>query len=125
MTKKTAIKKIFLLEDEQALASLYMSKLADAGFEVKLFDEVDKLIEASKSFKADVAFLDQSLHGAKKSGLDVIPSLKECNPKMQIVILSNYSEFQMEKAAKKAGADDYLLKINTSPNALVDYVKKL
>lgn len=125
MPKKTPIKKIIFLEDEKALADLYMSKLKEAGFTVELFETAEDLIERCDAIQPEVAFLDQALHGAKKSGLDVIPALKKCNPHMKIIVLSNYSEFQMEKEARKAGADDYLLKLNTPPSALVDYLKKL
>lgn len=125
MTKRTPIKKVVFLEDEKTLANLYMSKLKEAGFTVELFETAEDLMEKCDSVQPDVAFLDQALHGAKKSGLAVIPSLRKCNPEMKIIVLSNYSEFQMEKEAKKAGADDYLLKLDTPPSALVEYLKKL
>lgn len=125
MAKQTSNKKVVLLEDEATLANLYMSKLKEAGFEVMLFEGVDELIRGIDNFKADVAFLDHALHGAEKSGLDVIPALKKSNPKMKVAMLSNYSEFQMEQKAKEAGADDYLLKINTSPATLVSYAEEL
>lgn len=125
MPKKTSIKTIAFLEDEKALARLYMNKLEEAGYKAKVFETADDLIDKCNSLKPDVAFLDQALHGAEKSGMDVIPSLRKCNPEMKIVILSNYSEFQMKKAAEKAGADDYLLKLDTPPAALVQYLKKL
>ena len=117
--------KILLLEDENALAQLYLKKLVGAGFEVRLFEEADDLLASLGDYKPDLAFLDHALHGENKSGLDVIPALKEANPNMTIVMLSNYSEFQMEKEAKEAGAADYLLKINTPPSALVNYAEKL
>ncbi len=125
MPNKTAIKKVIFLEDEKALSKLYVSKLKEAGFKVTLFESAEDLIEKCESIKPDAAILDQALHGAEKSGLDAIPKLRECNPDMKIVIFSNYSEFQMKSEAKKAGADDYLLKLETPPPALVNYLKKL
>jgi len=124
-SKDTKNFKILLLEDEDALAQLYMRKLTQAGYEVRLFEKADQLLKEIGDYKADLAFLDHALHGENKSGLDVIPALKEVNPEMTIVMLSNYSEFQMEKQAKEAGASDYLLKINTPPSALVSYADKL
>lgn len=117
--------KILLLEDEDVLANLYLKKLEDAGFDVRLYEETDKLLEELGSFNPDIAFLDHALHGENKSGLDVIPALRKQNPKMKIVMLSNYSEFQMEQVARKAGASDYLLKINTPPGILVKHAEKL
>lgn len=125
MTKKTSIKRIVILEDEAAIARLYADKLTEAGFEVKLFEEPEGLLAICDSFKPEVAFIDHTLHGAKQTGISVIPALKKCTPGVIVVMLSNYSAFQMEKEAKKAGASDYLLKIDTPPSLLVTYVKKL
>jgi len=122
MSKKTN-KKIILLEDEAVLANLYSKALSSAGYEVKHYADTVHLIKEAAQFNADAAFIDQNLSG--ESGVDVIPVLKQINPQIKIAILSNYSEFQMEEEAKKAGADDYLLKINTSPFHLVAYVNKL
>ena len=118
-------KRIILLEDEDALAILYQKKLLNEGYDVRLYKTTDELLESFKDFNPDLALLDHALHGEKKSGLDIIPILKKQNPSIIIVMLSNYSKFQMEKDARKAGAHDYLLKINTSPAFLVGYVKNL
>lgn len=118
-------KKIILLEDEIALANLYYKKLSEAGHEVKLCTEIQELIDSCESFQADAAFLDNTLHGEERSGMDLIPLLKQTNPMIKIAMLSNYSEFQLKTAALKAGANAYLLKINTSPNQLVAYVDQL
>lgn len=125
--KRTASspKKIILLEDELALAKLYYKKLSEAGHKVKLCTDAKELLDTYKIFNADAAFLDNTLHGEERSGMDLIPVLKKHNPKIKIAMLSNYSEFQMKSAAKKAGANDYLLKISTSPSQLVAYVNKL
>lgn len=117
--------KVILLEDEETLGRLYHKTMMAAGFDVKLYTDTTKLLKDLSKFVPDIAFLDHALHGESKSGLEVIPELRKRNPKMKIVILSNYSEFQMEQAAKKAGADDYLLKINTPPPALAKYAEKL
>ena len=92
---------------------------------VKLFERAEDLIEKCDAIKPDLAFLDQALHGAARSGFDTIPALRKCNKDMKIIILSNYSEFQMREQAKRAGADDYLLKLDTPPAKLIEYIKKL
>ena len=128
MTQKTKAKtkaKIIFLEDEKTLARLYTDKLEQAGFEVISYTDINTLIKDLDTLEADIAFLDYSLHGETMSGADIIPLVRESHLEIKIVMLSNYSEFQMEKEAKEAGADDYLLKINTPPAALVAYAKKL
>ena len=117
--------KVLLLEDEATLANLYSKKLTERGFQVRTHSDANGVIEEFDDFEPDIAFLDYSLHGNDKSGIDIIPLLLKKRPDMKIVMLSNYSEFQMEQQAKEAGAVDYLLKINTSPMTLADYTEKL
>lgn len=117
--------KVLLLEDEEALAKLYIKKLEEAGYQTMLCKDTQCLIDCMESFRPNIAFLDHSIQGDDKSGMDVIPVLKEKNPGMKVVMLSNFSEFQIEKAAKEAGADEYLLKINTPPNVLIKVTKRL
>lgn len=114
-------KKILFLEDEEILGKLYCKKLEEAGYTVKLCKNADELIDHYESFNADVAFLDQGIKDHNVSGMDMIPVLKKGNGDIKIVMLSNYSEFQMKDQAKEAGAHDYLLKINMSPSKLVQY----
>jgi DNA-binding NtrC family response regulator len=121
MSKKTVI----VLEDEEAIGKLYKKKLEEAGFTVKYYQVADKLNKDVKKIKADLAFLDMAIQDGDMSGLDMITVLKEVNPDIKVAMLSNYSEFQMEDEAKKAGADDYLLKINTPPSALAEYASRL
>ena len=124
-SKDTKIVKVLLLEDEAALANLYLKKLTEEKFQVRVHSDIDELFEKFDDFDPDIAFLDCSLGRDKKSGVDIIPLLLKKKPDIKIVMLSNYSEFQMEKQAKEAGAVDYLLKINTSPTVLANYAKKL
>lgn len=118
-------KKILLLEDEVTLANLYYKKLSEAGHVVQLCNDAQELLSSYEDFKPDAAILDNTLKGDIRSGMDLIPVLKKSNPKIKIAMLSNHSEFHMEAAARKAGANDYLLKINMSPKQLVDYVDRL
>jgi len=118
-------KKILFLEDEEILGRLYCKKLEEAGYVVRLCKDTDELIDHYESFDADLAFLDQGIKDHHVSGMDMIPILKNKNPNVKIAMLSNYSEFQLKDKAKKAGAHDYLLKINMSPTKLVQYTRKI
>ena len=118
-------KKIIFLEDEEVLGRIYTEHLKAAGFEVKWLKTTKETEEMAKKIKADLVLLDQGIRGENKSGLDIICSLKAALPEAKIVMLSNFSHFQLEEEALKAGAIGYLVKINTPPNALVKYVNKL
>lgn len=124
MAKKAAIKKVLILEDEEALAKMYADRLKEAGYEVRIFNKTDGLFEGCIDFKPDIAFIDHTLVGSETTGTDSIPLVRKCNPDMKVIMLTNYSTFQMKAGATKAGADDYLLKINTPPDVLVNYLKQ-
>lgn len=122
---KAKVKNIILLEDEVVLGQIYQKKLEQAGFSVKTVRTLDDFEKALVDFKPDAAFLDYGLGGENQTGLAVIPALKKAAPKAKIVVLSNYSLFHIQKKVMAAGADDCLLKIDTTPAALVAYVKNL
>lgn len=122
MNKK--VRKILLLEDEETLGGLYSRKLIEAGFEVEYCKSKAELKKVYKTFHPHVAFLDYALYDEAGSGADVIPMLREENPDIKIIMLSNLDEISMEK---KEGEEAlaYLRKIDTSPAALVSYTKSL
>ena len=119
------MKKIILLEDEEVLGKIYKKNMERAGYEVRWLKSTKETIAAAKKFKANLILLDHGIRGEDKSGLEIIADLKEAIPDAKIVMLSNYSHFQLEEEALEAGAIGYLVKINTPPSALVDYVDKL
>lgn len=119
------IRKVVILEDEDILGKLYASKLEEEGYSVKLFKDAKELMMMCVDDMPDLVFLDLNLRGDNEAGISIIPNLKKLNPTIKIVVLSNYSAFQMAEKAIKAGALDYLLKINTSPSLLVTYIRKL
>lgn len=119
------MKKILILEDEEVLGRVYKKKLEEAGFEVvwvKTVEETETLIH---SYAADILLLDHGIRGYEKAGIDLIPLLRTVLPHSKIIMLSNYSDFQMQVKALEKGADDYLVKINTHPRELVRRIQAL
>ena len=117
-------RRIIFLEDDTILAGFYTKKLVSAGYEVKLCENTEDFLKAITTFKPDLAFLDHALRGENQSGFEMIPPLKAANPDVKVVMLSNYSKFQMEETTKDSGAMDYLVKLETSPSDLVQHAKK-
>ena len=58
-------------------------------------------------------------------GVALIEKVKETYPQTEVIVLSNYSDFQYVKKAMKAGAADYLLKAQIDFNSLLEVVNKL
>lgn len=118
-------KKILILEDEPVLANIYKKNLEAAGYTVKCAVSVEEASNMLKEYMPDLALLDHGIRGQEKAGLDFVPELKSLYPEVKIVMLSNYNHHQIQEEAEDAGVDDYLVKLNTSPKDLVNYVEKL
>jgi len=116
--------KIILLEDELILGKLYKKNLEKAGFNVKWINKIKNFQAIVFDFQPEVIILDNSINGENQSGMEIIPELKKILPKSRIIMLSNYSDFHLKEEALSVGADDYLVKIDTSPKKLVFYIQK-
>lgn len=120
-----AMKKILILEDEDVLGRIYKKKLEAAGFEVYWAKTVEETEDTVQRFPADVLLLDHGIRGHEKAGVELISLLREILPQSKIIMLSNYSEIQLQERAKKEGADAYFVKINTPPPVLIKYIEGL
>lgn len=118
------MKKIFILEDEEILGSLYKKRLESAGYKVCWRKHAENVLSVLKNFPADILFIDHGIKGKELAGLDIIPNIKKLLPQAKIIVLSNYSKFQLGEKAKSLGADEYLVKLQYTPKKLVTYLKQ-
>ncbi len=118
------MKKVLFLEDEEVVGKIYKKNLEKKGYKVDWVRSYSEVLELIDKNKYNFIALDHKL-SEQKTGLDLIKPVREKLPKSKIIMLSNYSEFQMEKEAKAKGADGYLVKLNTTPESLIEYMESL
>ena len=114
--------KILLVEDDRFLIKAVYTKLTQKGFEVILANDGDEAISKAKAEKPEIVLLDMVL--PKKSGFEVLRELKG-NPEtasIPVFILSNLAQDQDIQEGIAQGAEDYIVKSNTSLSAIVDKV---
>lgn len=116
--------KIFLLEDEKDLGRLYKKKLEKEGFEVRWAESFSKAEVILSSFIPDVALLDHGLRGDSKTGLDLLPIIRQKIPKALVFLLSNYDQPELRHAAEVGGVTDFLVKIETSPRKIISLIQQ-
>lgn len=58
-------------------------------------------------------------------GLELISKVQKINKKIPILVLSNYSDFDLVRQALTEGATDYLLKLNISKEQLLGCLEKM
>lgn len=116
---------IVILEDEETIGQIYTRKLEKAGFQVRWIKSAEQVESTLQEFPADAVMVDHGIKGHEVSGLDIIPNIRKMLPDSKIIMLSNYSQSDMKEAALRAGADEYMIKINTSPKQLVEHLQTL
>lgn len=115
-------KKILLVEDDLFISEIYIRKLTENDFEVKLVQDGQSALDVFRSFKPDLVILDIML--PKKSGWEVLKDLKqERDIDSKIVMLTNLGDRDKIKQALEMGADDYLIKAALTPSELVEIIK--
>ena len=105
-----ATKKILLVEDDEALAGVYKSRLEIEGFETAWAPNgADALSEAVK-FKPDLILLDAMM--PKISGFDVLDILRNTpeTANIHVIMLTALSQPKDKERAEALGVDDYLVK---------------
>jgi DNA-binding response OmpR family regulator len=116
-------KRILLVEDDQALAKVYVSRLELEGFEVKHVVNGEDALTAAVEFTPDLIVLDAMM--PKMSGFDVLDILRNTPKTMNIrvIMLTALSQAKDKEMAEKLGADDYLVKSQVVIGDVVERIK--
>lgn len=116
-------KKILLVEDDEALAAVYRSRLELEGFEVREVNNGEQALSAALEFRPDLIVLDAMM--PKISGFDVLDIIRN-TPEVgdvKVVMLTALSQPKNKERAEELGADDYLVKSQVVIGDVVDRVK--
>ena len=103
-------KKILLVEDDTALASVYRSRLELEGFDIHEVNNGEDALSAAISFKPDLILLDAMI--PKISGFDVLDILRNTpdTTNVRVIMLTALSQPKDKERAEQLGVDDYLVK---------------
>lgn len=103
-------KKILLVEDDKALASVYVARLELEGFEVQHVANGEDALSTAVAFKPDLVLLDAMM--PKITGFDVLDILRNTPETMNvhIIMLTALSQAKDKERAEQLGVDEYLVK---------------
>ena len=103
-------KKILLVEDDTALATVYRSRLELEGFEIREVSNGEDALSAAIAFKPDLILLDAMM--PKISGFDVLDILRNTpeTTNIRVIMLTALSSLNDKIEGYDAGADDYIIK---------------
>lgn len=114
-------KKILIAEDEKPISNVLGLKLTNAGFEVTIVDNGEKVLAEVIKQKFDLLLLDLLMPGT--DGWSVLEKLKGSN--LKIIVTSNLGQEEDVKKAKALGAQDFLIKSDVPLEGIVRRVNAL
>lgn len=119
----TSPKRILFVEDDDALASVYLVRLEAEGFEVKRVANGEDALAAAISFRPDLVLLDVMM--PKISGFDVLDILRNTHEtaNLKIIMLTALSQENDKKRAESLGVDDYLVKSQVVIGDVIERIK--
>ncbi|MDB4984593.1 MAG: two component transcriptional regulator, winged helix family [Patescibacteria group bacterium] len=117
--------KILIIEDDDFLRSLAVTKLEKEGFTVSMAADGQSGLAAITANMPDLIILDLML--PVMSGFDVLKSIKaqDATKDIKVIVFSNLGEDSDIKTCLDMGANDYLVKANFTLDELVEKIKGL
>lgn len=118
-------KKILLVEDDDALANVYMMRLEVEGFEAKRVADGEQALAIAREYRPDLILLDIMM--PKVSGFDALDILRNTpeTGNVKIIVLTALSQENDRKRAEDLGADDFLVKSQVVIADVIDRIRRL
>ncbi|MCA9318373.1 response regulator [Candidatus Saccharibacteria bacterium] len=122
-TGTTHPKKILLVEDDDALANVYVMRLQAESFDVHRVANGEDALAAAREYKPDLVLLDAMM--PKISGFDVLDILRNTpdTANLKIIMLTALSQDSDKQRAQGMGADDYLVKSQVVISDVMDRIR--
>lgn len=100
--------KILAVDDEALALEMLTDAISEAvpDAELKAFNKPSQLLEEAREGGCDIAFLDIHMRGI--TGVELAKSLKEINPKMNIIFVTGFDEYTGD--AMRLHASGYIMK---------------
>ncbi len=116
-------KKVLLVEDDEGLAQVYLTRLDLEGFEIRRVPNGEDALAAALEFRPDLILLDVMM--PKVNGFDVLDILRNTpeTTNIKIVMLTALSQEADRKKAEEMGVDDYLVKSQVVISDVIERVK--
>jgi len=116
-------KKILLVEDDEALANVYKSRLDIEGFQSQWVGNGEDALAVAMTFKPDLILLDAMM--PKISGFDVLDILRNTpeTTSIHVIMLTALSQPKDKERAESLGVDDYLVKSQVVIGDVIERVR--
>jgi DNA-binding response OmpR family regulator len=119
------IKTVLMIDDSPTVRLVMGSSLASKGYIVLYEPNAEKGLASAREKKPNIIVLDLML--PDRSGLDVLKELKESpdTKGIPVIILTGKDGGDEVVRGRQLGADDYCVKLSTTPKIMYDKVARL
>lgn len=100
------MKKILLVDDEQAIHLLYREELEEEGYEVHSALRGEDALEKFRQISPDLVILDINMPGM--NGIEVLRQMKEIDSDLPVILSTAYHEYKQDIGTW--ASDDYIVK---------------
>jgi CheY-like chemotaxis protein len=118
--EEKSMKKVLVVDDEEAIRSLYKMELEDAGFEVETADSGQRALEKLEVFNPDLVTLDIKMPGM--GGLEVLGEIRKRKKNLPVILCSAYGEYKQDFSSW--ASDAYIVK-SSDLEKLVETIQAL
>jgi len=101
---------ILIVDDEPDICELVSGILQDEGYATRTARDGDTALDAIRTRRPNLLFLDIWLQGSKLDGLQLLDAAKEQYPDLPVVMISGHGNIETAVAAIKRGAYDFIEK---------------
>lgn len=99
---------VLVIDDEPIVCERLKPVLEKEGFIVETFIQSDQAIERLKEKSFNVVVTDLKMKGP--SGMDILSFIKQTSPGTQVIMITGYATFEMNREAEAIGAFDFIAK---------------
>jgi len=117
------MKKIAIIEDDQAISQMYRMKFENEGYDVETAENGKIGLELIEKMRPDMILLDIMM--PEMNGDEMLAQMREqpWGKHIKVMVLTNVGEQELPKSLSSLGVLDIILKAELTPRQVADKVK--
>ena len=105
-------KSVLVVEDEPALLDIIAKRVTKAGYKLLKARDGEEAQAIAEKQEPDAVITDIIM--PKKNGFDLIKALKQRNPELPVIVVTNLESQQDRETGIQLGVNKYVIKSNIS-----------
>lgn len=117
------MKKIAIIEDDQAISQMYRMKFEAEGFQVETASNGVLGLQLAENLKPDIILLDLMM--PEMNGDEMLEKLRASSwgKDIKVIILTNMGEQEAPESIKQQGVRRFIVKAEMTPRQVAEMVK--